>query len=203
MEQRKSVVIYGGSFNPPHNFHFVIAEQVLSQYEEVEKVIFTPVCDKYPKCGLIENEHRYKMLKIIADRNSKFMVSDIDMHGNNSLPTIETLEKMQKQFPDKEIWSLMGSDNLKQIHTWDRAEELVSKYKFLIMERDQDIMENIIKENPLLRCNQENFKKLNPDIRSNLSSRYVRAQIKNNKSIRYLVPDEVHEYIEKNKLYRR
>ena len=46
MEKRKSVVIYGGAFNPPHNFHFVIAEQVLSQYEEVEKVIFTPVCDK-------------------------------------------------------------------------------------------------------------------------------------------------------------
>lgn len=202
MEKRKSVVIYGGSFNPPHNFHFVIAEQVLSQYEEVEKVIFTPVCDKYPKCGLIENKHRYKMLKLIADENSKFMVSDIDMHGDNSLPTIETLEKMQKQFPDKEIWSLMGTDNLKQIHMWDRAEELVSKYKFLIMEREQDIMENIIKENPLLKSNRENFKRLDPDIKSNLNARYIRTQIKNGKNIRYLVPDKVYEYIEKNKLYR-
>lgn len=202
MEKRKSVVIYGGSFNPPHNFHFVIAEQVLSQYEEVEKVIFTPVCDKYPKCGLIENKHRYKMLKLIADENSKFMVSDIDMHGDNSLPTIETLEKMQKQFPDKEIWSLMGTDNLKQIHMWDRAEELVSKYKFLIMEREQDIMENIIRENPLLKSNRENFKRLDPDIKSNLNARYIRTQIKNGKNIRYLVPDKVYEYIEKNKLYR-
>ena len=199
----KSIVIFGGSFNPPLNSHFSIAEQVLNQYEEVEKVIFTPVNISYKKEGLIENEHRYNMLKIVADKNTRFMVSNIDMIGNKSLPTIETLQKMQNQHQDREIWALMGSDNLKEIHTWERAEELVSKYKFIIMEREQDIIEDIIKENELLKKYQENFHKLKQDIRSNFNSTYVRNQIKNHKSIRYLVPDEVYEYIEKNQLYRR
>ena len=203
MVTRKSIVIYGGSFNPPHNSHFSIAEQVLNQYEEVEKVIFAPVSDRYPKDSLIENKHRYNMLKIIADKNDRFMVSDIDMHENRSLSTIEVLEEMQKKFPDKEIWALMGSDNLKEIHTWDRAEELVSKYKFLIMEREPDVIENILNENELLKRYQSNFTKINQGIKTNFNSRYIRNQIKNNKSIRYLVPDQVYQYIKENKLYRR
>ena len=203
MEQRNSIVIYGGSFNPPHNSHFSIAEQVLNQYEEVEKVIFAPVSDKYPKASLIETKHRYNMLKIIADKNDGFMVSDIDMDGDKSLPTINVLEEMQKKFPDKEIWVLMGSDNLREIHTWDRPEELVSKYKFLVMEREPDIIEKIINENELLKHYQSNFIKINQGIKTNFNSNYIRNQIKNNKSIRYLVPDEVYQYIKENKLYRR
>lgn len=203
MVTRKSVVIYGGSFNPPHNSHFSIAEQVLNQYEEVEKVIFAPVSDKYPKSSLIENKHRYNMLKIITDKNDRFMVSDIDMYGEKSLPTIRVLEEMQKKFPDKEIMALMGSDNLREIHTWDRAEELVSKYKFLVMEREPDMIEDILNENELLKCYQSNFTKINQGIKTNFNSNYIRNQIKNGKSIRYLVPEQVYQYIEENKLYRR
>lgn len=199
----RSVVIFGGAFNPPHNFHFSIAEQVLNQYQEVEKVIFVPVNSNYPKDGLAENQHRYNMLKIAVDKNKKLMVSDIDMLRNSSLPTIEVLEQIQKQFKDKEIWTLMGSDNLKGIHTWDRAEELVSKYKILIMERNQDILEDIIKENELLKRYKDNLKKLKREKENNLSSTYVREQIKNKQNIKHLVPEEVYKYIEENKLYRR
>lgn len=199
--KKKSIVIYGGSFNPPLNSHFSIAEQVINEYEEVDKVIFIPVNRKYSKKGLIENENRFNMLKLVADKNNSFMVSDIDMYGEKALCTIETLKKTEEQFNDKEIWFLIGSDNLKELHTWKCAEELVSKYKILVMERENDNMEEIIKSIPLLSKNKENFKKLNPEIRSNYNSTYVRKQIKEGKSVRYLMPDEVFEYIEKNKLY--
>ena len=98
---KKSIVIFGGSFNPPLNSHFSIAQQVLNQFEEVEKIVFIPVNKQYPKDGLLDNEHRYNMLKLVANKNRNFIVSDIDMHGDKSLHTIETLEEMQKQFPDK------------------------------------------------------------------------------------------------------
>ena len=198
---KKSIVIFGGSFNPPLNSHFSIAQQVLNQFEEVEKIVFIPVNKKYPKDGLLDNEHRYNMLKLVANKNSNFIVSDIDMHGDKSLHTIETLEELQKQFPDKEMWFLIGSDNLKELHTWNRPEELVSKYKILVMERETDKMEEIIEKHELLSKHKENFMKLNEEIRSNYSSTYVRAQIKEGKSVRYLLPDEVYEYILKNKLY--
>jgi len=200
--KKKSIVIYGGSFNPPLNSHFSIAEQVLNEYEEVDKIIFIPVNQKYSKKGLIENEHRFNMLKIVAEKNSSFIVSDVDMYGEKALYTIETLKKTEEQFEDKEIWFLIGSDNLKELHTWKCAEELVSNYKILVMERENDNMEEIVENNPLLNLNKENFKKLNPEIRSNYNSTYVRKQIKEGKSVRYLMPDEVYEYINQNKLYR-
>lgn len=202
MKQKKAIVVFGGSFNPPLNSHFSIAQEVLNQYEEVEKVVFIPVNKKYPKDGLLENEHRYNMLKVVADKNSSFIISDLDFYGDKSLPTIDTLEEIQKQYPDYNIWFLMGSDNLKDLHNWDKSEEIVSKYKILVMERDEDDVDEIIKGNRLYRCYQENFKKLSQEIKSNYSSTYARAQLKKGKSIRYLLPDEVFEYILKNDLYR-
>lgn len=199
--EKNCIVIYGGSFNPPLNSHFSIAEQVLNQFEEVDKIIFVPVNSKYAKNGLIDNNHRYNMLKLISNKNNRFIISDIDLHGEKSLSTIEALEEIQKQFPNKEVWFVIGSDNLKEIHTWKRAEELISKYKILVMERNEDHIEKIIQRNSLLSCYKESFKKLNQDIKSNYNSTYVRTQIKKGKSVRYLMPDEIYEYIQQNKLY--
>ena len=202
MKQKKAIVIFGGSFNPPLNSHFSIAQEVLNQFEEVEKIVFIPVNKKYSKDGLLENKHRYNMLKLVADKNSSFIVSDLDFYGEKSLTTIETLEEIQKQFPDNEICFLMGSDNLKDFHNWNRPEEIVSKYKILVMERDEDDIDEIIKNDRLLRCYKENFLKVNKEIKSNYSSTYVRSQLRKGKSVRYLLPDEVFEYILANKLYR-
>ena len=199
--KKYSIVIFGGSFNPPLNSHFAIAQQVLNQYKEVEKVIFVPVNKNYSKAELIDNEHRYNMLKLVVNKNNNFMVSDIDFKEDKSLSTIETLEEMKNLFPSKEIWFLTGSDNLKYFHTWNRAKELVSRYKILIMERELDIMDDIIQNNELLSEYKEHFHKLEKSIIGTYSSTYVREQVKKGKSIRYLLPDEVWEYIEKNRLY--
>ncbi len=201
MSDKKSIVVFGGSFNPPHNSHFSTAQQVLNQYEEVEKVVFIPVNNKYEKSGLEENEHRYNMLKLVIDKNSNFILSDIDMNGKRALYTIETLEEIQKCFKDKQICFLIGSDNLKELHTWKRAEELLSKYKILVMGRNEDKIEEIIEQNELLKSYRENIRKLEEGIRSNFSSTYIRTQIKKQKSVRYLMPDEVYNYIKTNNLY--
>ena len=202
MENKKSIVIYGGSFYPPHNVHFSIAEQVLKQYQEVEKVIFIPVNNKYQKSGIIENEHRYAMLKRVIDKKQKFELSDWDMHGEKSVLTINVLEQMEKEYKNKELWVLVGSDNLKKIHMWYRAEDLLKKYKILVMEREGDSVEEIINANELFRKNKQNIKILNQDMKSNLSATYIREQIKEGKNINKFVPKEVAEYIEKNKLYK-
>lgn len=201
METRKSIVIYGGSFNPPHNMHFLIANKVMEIYKQVERIIFIPINSKYPKEGLIENKYRYNMLKKVIEKNNKFELSDLDMYGEESILRINVLEEMQKKFKNKEIWVLIGSDNLKRIHEWYRAEELLRNYKILVMERNEDTVENIINKNELLRKNKDNIKKLNLDIKSDLSSTYIRNQIKNNRNIKDLVPNEVYEYIKENKLY--
>ena len=202
MKEKNCIVVFGGSFNPPLNSHFLMAQEVLNQFEEVEKIIFVPVNNKYQKAGLIENKHRYNMLKLVADKNKDFSVSDIDFYGERSLYTVEVLEKMQKQFPNKQIWFLTGSDNLKAIPTWKGAEELVSNYKILVMVRNQDNIKEIIKNSKLLNNYKENIFELNPEARNDISSTFVRSQIKKGKSIKYMLPDEVYEYIERNNLYK-
>ena len=201
MENKKVLAIFGGSFNPPLNSHFSLAEQILTEYKSIEKVIFVPVGSKYNKKGLLSNEHRYNMLKLVCDKNDKFEVSDIEMIQDEQLNTLETLELMQKEYPDHTLYFTMGTDNLKEISTWGLAEELVNKFKFLIIERDKDIIEDIIEKDDFLKKHKYAFLKVKENIRSNISSTFVREKIKKGKSIRYFTPDDVYFYIKENNLY--
>ena len=95
MKENKILAIFGGSFNPPLNSHFSLAQQIVNEYENIEKVIFVPVNSKYEKIGLISNEHRYNMLKLVCDKNENFLVSDIEIKQDRQLYTLETLEILQ------------------------------------------------------------------------------------------------------------
>ena len=74
MLKNKTIAVFGGSFNPPLNSHFSIAEQIIEEYKNIEKIVFVPVSKAYKKSNLIENEHRYNMLKLVCDKNNKFSV---------------------------------------------------------------------------------------------------------------------------------
>lgn len=201
MENKKNLAIFGGSFNPPLNSHFSLAQQIVNEYENIEKVIFVPVNSKYQKEGLLENKHRYNMLKSVCDKNNDFIVSDIELKQERQLYTIETLELLQEQYPNNIICFTIGTDNLKEISKWGSAEKLVTDFKILVLERDEDNMDEIIKQDNFLLEHKEAFIKLKENIRSNISSTFVREKIRRGKSIRYLTPDEVYYYIKENNLY--
>lgn len=198
MEDKKILAIFGGSFNPPLNSHFSLAQQIVNEYENIEKVIFVPVSSKYQKQGLLENVHRYNMLKLVCDKNDDFIVSDIELKQERQLYTIETLELLQKQYPNNIICFTIGTDNLKEISKWSSAEKLVTNFKILVLERDEDNVNEIIEKDEFLLKHKDSFIKLKENIRSNISSTFVREKIKRGKSIRYLTPDEVYYYIKEN-----
>ena len=202
MENDKIIVVFGGSFNPPLNSHFSLAEQIVSEYENVEKIIFVPVNEKYQKKGLLENKYRYEMLKCVCDKNDKFEVSDIELRNERQLYTIETLEEIQKMYHNKTIWFTTGSDNLRELNTWEKADELVKKFKVLVLERDEDCLEDIINNDRFLKENEKSFIQVKNNVRSGLSSSFVRKKIKEGKSIRYFTPDEVYSYIKVNNLFK-
>lgn len=202
MENKKILAIFGGSFNPPLNSHFSLAQQIINEYKNIDKIIFVPVNSKYQKEGLLENKHRYNMLKLICDKNEDFLVSDIELKQERQLFTIETLELLKKQYPQNEIYFIAGTDNLKEIYTWGSADKLLCDFKILVLERDKDSMEKIIDQDSFLNAHRSSFIKLKQSIRTNISSTFVRDEIKNGKSIRYLTPDEVYYYIKENNLYK-
>lgn len=195
------IVIFGGSFNPPLNSHFSIAQDLLNEYKEINKVIFVPVNSKYEKPGLINNEDRYNMLKLVCDKNKKFDVSRVEIDSERPLYTIETLNYFDKKYPNNEILFLMGSDNLKEFPTWNSADKICEKYKSYVFKRDDDNIKNIIEKDEFLSKNKNSFVVVSNNTLNNFSSTYARKIIKEDKSIRYLAPDEVVNYIEKHKLY--
>ena len=201
MKENKILAIFGGSFNPPLNSHFSLAQQIVNEYENIEKVIFVPVNSKYEQIGLISNEHRYNMLKLVCDKNENFLVSDIEIKQDRQLYTLETLEILQSVYPHNTICFTLGTDNLKEFSKWNEPEKIATKFKILVLERDEDSMENIIQNDEFLKKYRSSFIKLKENIRSNISSSFVREKLKRNKSIRYLTPDEVYYYIKENNLY--
>lgn len=198
----KKIIIFGGAFNPPLNSHFLLAEQIVNEFVDVEKVIFVPVNSQYKKNEVvISNEHRLNMLKLVCDKNPKFEVSTVELDAGRALNTIETLNIMQEKYPQYEIMFTTGTDNLREFETWTGASQILEKYKLLILERDNDCVEDIIASDSFLTSNKASFIKLEDSVRSKLSSTLVREKIRQGKSIRYLTPDEVWEYIKNNKLY--
>lgn len=195
------IIVFGGSFNPPTNSHFSLAEQICSEYEEVEQVIFVPVADFYPKEDLLPAEHRVEMLRRVCEKNNKFCVSTIEVDSEELLGTIETLGRIQKSYPDHEIWFTMGTDNLKDMVLWKGYRKLVTHFKALVLERDNDIMEHIINQNHELKEYRDRFIKVKETVRSNCNATLIRDKVRQGKSIRYLVPDEVYEYISMKGMY--
>ncbi len=198
---QKMMVMYGGSFNPILYSHLSFAEQVINEFEQVEKVIFVPVNSKYQKADLASNEHRYKMVEKAIRGNGHFLLSDIEVKSKESLYTIQTLEELQKQYKDYKIGVMMGTDNLLEIETWKTPEKILENFKIIVRERGEHNLEQIIQNSELLRKYTNSILKLKDTSRSNMSSTLVRNKIRSGQSIRYLLPQEVEEYIKENNVY--
>lgn len=195
------IALFCGSFNPPLFSHFSLAEQLLNNNKNIAKIIFIPVSNKYNKIGLISDEHRFNMLSLVCKNNPRFDVSDIEFNFPRQPYTFETLQSLQKKYPEHEIRLIIGSDNLKELDTWYEIEQLLNSFKVIVFARDEDNIEEIINNHFLLSKYSSSFVKANISIRTNLSSSFVRNEIKNKNSVKYLLPDEVIEYIKNNKLY--
>ena len=195
-------VILGGAFNPPTIAHFSVAEQIINEIDDVEDIVFMPVNSDYEKLEKpIENEHRYNMLEMICKDNPKFNVSRLELDYDRVLTTIETLRILKEQYPNNEIIFATGTDNLKELETWNNCQDILNEFKLIIFERGEDDFDSIVKSSKFLLNNKCRLIKLENNYKTNLSSTYLREKIRRNKNIKYLTPDCIIEYINKNHLY--
>jgi len=199
---RKVIAVFGGSFNPPINSHTLLAKQIVEKCDIIKKLIFVPVSTKYQKSKLASDEHRYNMLELICNKEDKLEVSDLELKQDKQLYTIETLDLLSKQYREEyDLWFVMGTDNLKEVNTWNSPERLLKEYKIIVLERENDKFEEIVKNNELLLKYKESLIKVEGIDKIFLSSTMIRDKIKNGESIEELIDEDVLEYIRKNKLY--
>lgn len=188
--------IFGGSFNPPHKMHLKIGEDLLEK-KYLDRVIYVPTGSKYKyKNNLVSDVDRLNMLNLMTCNDERFIVSDFELK-NREVYTYETLDYFKSLYVNDEIYFICGADNLSYIDLWNNGFYLLENYKFLVIKRYTDPIDNILNKLAKYRNNI-----IISDIEMNgLSSSEVREKIKNKEDISNLLDVEVIYYIEKNNLY--
>lgn len=189
--EKSGIAVFGGSFNPPTIAHISLAKQVLAKMDNLEKVIFVPVSTRYNKNGLASDEIRFNMLEQICAKEPGLEVSRLELDSDKQLYTIETLRKIKQQNPNKQIYFVLGTDNLKELETWHKVYELLSSFKFIVLKRDEDSVSDIIDKSTILKKYESSFFELNGIDTVDLSSSYVRKRIQDGETIVGLVPSKI------------
>ena len=193
---------FGGSFNPPSMAHKTCATRIVDEMK-LDKLFFVPVGDSYQKTGLINEKHRYNMLKLICEGNKKLDVYDIELNKNINFKAIDVFKIIKNNFKDDEIYYVMGADNFINILSWKNSDELIKDYKYILLNRDDINLENEIMMNDKLYKNRDNFYISNEFKKMSISSSDIRKEVRSRDKavINELIDEKVLQYIEQNNLY--
>jgi nicotinate-nucleotide adenylyltransferase len=197
----KKIGIMGGTFDPIHIGHLVVANEVLNTYN-LDKIIFVPAGKPPHKKGPYANcLHRYLMTNMATVSNEKFEVSDIEIKREGKSYTLETLEELMNRQENAELFFITGADAITELPNWHEPEKLLKLCKFIAVMRpgyDREYLEGKIEEfKEKYNCCIEILQA--PMLQ--ISSTDIRKRIKNNKVVKYLLPESVERYILKNNLY--
>ncbi|MFN2341056.1 MAG: nicotinate-nucleotide adenylyltransferase [Halanaerobium sp.] len=198
---KKRVAIFGGTFDPPHLGHLILAEQIKNSFDLAE-IIFMPAGKPPHKKNkdILPDRHRFKMLKLTIDENPEFSLSDWELKKDGYSYTANTLSEFVPQLDAEEVFFIIGADSLAEIFKWKDPKYLLNEGKFIVFNRPGYNLNGILKAEKYLPFskNISTYQGLNIEISSSL----IRKEIKKGNSIRYLTTDKIKKYIEKNNLYR-
>ncbi|MGB4439213.1 MAG: nicotinate-nucleotide adenylyltransferase [Sedimentibacter sp.] len=201
MMKNRKVGIMGGTFDPIHSGHLVIANEVLNIYN-LDEIIFIPAGNPPHKNGTgASSWDRYVMASMATLSNAKFTVSDIEIKNPEKSYTLNTITELIKVYIDTEFYFITGADAIIGLPNWHEPEKLLKLCKFIAVSRP-----GISKE--IAQANIAEIKKsFNGSIELlqapmlQISSTDIRNRFKNGKSAKYLLPESVEQYIIKNSLY--
>ena len=183
-----------GSFNPIHVGHLIIAN-VMAENSDLQKVWFvvSPQNPFKPSKGLLHEFDRYDMVKAAIADNYKFEVTDIEFQLPRPSYTIDTLTHLTERNPGKSFRVIIGEDNLVNFEKWKNYKEILDGYGLYVYPRP-DVTNSELRRHP-------NVKMIDAPL-LDISATYIRNCIKDNKSIRYLVPEAVEQMIRMKNFYR-
>jgi len=199
----KKLGIMGGSFDPPHIGHFIMAETAYRTLG-LDKVLFIPTgkIGYKPEHGRAEGVHRYNMIEAVTNRNPNFCVSDIEIAQSETTYTANTLRRIKEAEPEAQIYFIVGADSLDYMDRWYMPQEIFRLCTVAAMMRRTVPKERFYEKIGFLK------NKFGADIAVvdmpiiEVSSTELREKIRRGESIRYLCDDKVIEYIKENRLYK-
>jgi len=199
---KKRFGIMGGTFDPIHLGHLVVANEVLNIYN-LDKIIFVPAGNPPHKIGTRASSwDRYFMTTIATNSNIKFTVSDLEIKRSDKSYTLNTLKEFHNTYPDTDFYFITGTDAVIDLPNWHEPQELLKLCKFIAVSRP-----GISKEDAEFKIDEIRIS-LNANIEQlqvpmlQISSTDIRDRFKRGVSAKYLLPESVEQYILKNNLYR-
>lgn len=193
--------LMGGTFDPIHNGHLVLAEQVRTRFQ-MDKIIFIPTGNPPHKDSTASKEHRYEMTQLAIEDNEFFELSRIELDQDNKTYTIDTVLRLREMYGEEtEVYFITGADMIIDLPTWKNFSELVHLCKFIGSTRpgveDKELSDQI---NALVKDYKADITITQVPALA-ISSTDIRRRIKYNLSIRYLLPKSTEDYIYEHKLY--
>lgn len=199
----KKIGIMGGTFNPIHIGHLIIAEKAREQFQ-LEEVLFIPCGMPYMKNEkeVLPGEVRKEMTRLAIEENPFFDISSIEIEKEGKTYTYETLEALGAKNPSTEYYFILGADSLWAIEDWYQPEKIFGNCHILAAVRDEKSEQDMRKRADDLKERYHARISLLQTGHIEISSSMIRSLIREGRSIRYLVPETVYDYITKNKLYK-
>lgn len=196
----KRIGIMGGTFNPIHIGHLILAQKACEEYG-LDKVIFITSADPPHKKGnIVLADIRAKMVELAIEDNDSFIHSNIEINREGYSYTYLTLLELKEIYTDTELYFILGADSLFYLEKWKEPKVIMDNAIILAANRNTD-------NEDLHKKIKELKQDYNADIRIidmpniDVSSSNIREQINCGKSVKYYVPDKVLEFIKLNKLY--
>ena len=200
---KDGIVIFGGTFNPPTRAHLDIATEAL-YYLDAEKVLFVPVSDLYKKDDVEISYHRVNMLNLAIGNFRRLEIDFTEVDAVKLTYTYETVEKIKSQYQDKELFLLIGADNLEDFKNWKNQRSIMENCSLLVVNRNNSSIDEIIESNEILTEFKDKIIEA-PIEEIEISSTEVRNRIASGEleGLENLVDKEVIDYIIENKLYSK
>lgn len=198
----KKYGIFGGSFNPIHYGHLMICEYIKEEMG-LDKVIFIPTGNPPHKELELSAKDRYEMVRLAISPNPDFEISDIETTRVKKSYTVDTIRELKKIYKEEKLYFLIGLDSLFQLKTWMKIGDLSQEIEFVVALRPGYLdKEEINKEIDFLRENFGTKINLIKTPLYEISSTDLRDRIREGKSLRYLIPKKVLDYIEESGFYK-
>lgn len=202
-ENKKRVGIMGGTFNPIHLGHLIIAEAAYEAYN-LDEVLFVPSGVSYMKdqSEILDAKKRVHMTGLAIEDNPHFALSTIEIDRDGNSYSYETLETLRKQNPNTEYFFLVGSDTLFALETWKHPEILLPSCTILVAVRDGVPMEKMQEHAKYLEEKFGGSIKLLTTPNIEISATDIRNRLAEGRNVKYFVPDTVLDFINKYDLYK-
>ncbi|HVM32105.1 MAG TPA: nicotinate-nucleotide adenylyltransferase [bacterium] len=204
-----SVALFGGTFNPIHYGHLALAEEVRTKFN-LDKVVFVPSGTPPHKkqADLAEAKHRFLMTNLATVGNPCFEVSSFEIDKGGKSYSIDTVNHFREAYGDKvQLYFIVGADALLEIATWKNISELVKKCRFIVVPRPGYDLTKILNYHFLGSETYAMASELLENVlvgetaMLDISATAIRKRVAEWKSIKYLVPEPVEQYIHHQKLY--